>query len=239
MSASAPSRAAVSIPPSISVAFSIGSESTHQTKYPSRGLSFLKLKATLALLGVQRIATRERRGRASLISSSRFELRSVASKLSPVIFPPGRARLAIMPAPTRVTNRRHDDGNSTRGLQGGLNRFRPRSQNDLGLISDEFGRKRWKPIELPLSGSDVKSHIPICNPSELLHPVHECGQACPRLWIIWGCRDQKTPTRRILFELLRPRDERPCRCRTAYQAYEVAPPHGVLLVRGSHPTTPL
>ena len=51
-------------------------------------------------MGFRRTATRETEGIASLSSPIRFRLSSAEIKLNPVIFPPGRARLAISPAPT-------------------------------------------------------------------------------------------------------------------------------------------
>jgi hypothetical protein len=51
-------------------------------------------------VGFHRTATRETEGIASLSISSRLPLSSAEIKLIPVMFPPGRARLATSPAPT-------------------------------------------------------------------------------------------------------------------------------------------
>ena len=50
-------------------------------------------------------------GTISLSSSSRFPLSSPARLVSPVMFPPGRARLATNPFPTGSRVKRHDDRN--------------------------------------------------------------------------------------------------------------------------------
>ena len=59
----------------------------------------LKTCAEYGLAAFQRTATREARGRSSWSSSRCFPPRSAAMRLSPVMFPPGRARLATSPLP--------------------------------------------------------------------------------------------------------------------------------------------
>ena len=51
-------------------------------------------------VGLESTATRERLGRSSLSSASRFSSPPAVCEESPVTFPPGRAKLEISPAPT-------------------------------------------------------------------------------------------------------------------------------------------
>jgi hypothetical protein len=60
----------------------------------------VRAKFPLAPLRSRRKATRATLGKASLSSSNLLPSRSVAIMLSPVIFPPGRARLETSPLPT-------------------------------------------------------------------------------------------------------------------------------------------
>ena len=83
---------------------------------------------TCALPGsveVPRTATRESLGTISFRSSSCFPLISGARVDNPVMFPPGRARLATKPVANRIAIMRHDNGNRRQllpwrhGLTGG------------------------------------------------------------------------------------------------------------------------
>ena len=62
-------------------------------------------------LKLAKTATRESLGTISLRSSSRFPLNSGRRVANPVMFPPGRARLATKPLPTGSLSSDHDNGN--------------------------------------------------------------------------------------------------------------------------------
>ncbi len=75
--------------------------STGCTFTPSAGAASLNAASCSVVLGFRgftRTATRLARGSASFSTSSRFTVMSVARRVRPVTFPPGRAKLATNPA---------------------------------------------------------------------------------------------------------------------------------------------
>ena len=85
---------------SISLGFTrLGIEASPQAAAAS-SISFTTVAAELRLVEFPTTATRESLGMISFNSSSCFPLISGARLDNPVIFPPGRARLATNPEPT-------------------------------------------------------------------------------------------------------------------------------------------
>ena len=69
----------------------------------------------------------------SFKSSSRFPLSSGEKLDSPVMFPPGRARLATSPLPTGSLSLRHDNGNGDSCFLGGTGCCRTTRDDDVYL----------------------------------------------------------------------------------------------------------
>ena len=108
---------------------------------------------------VPKTATRESLGTISFKSSSCFPLSSGASVDNPVMFPPGRARLATNPFPTGSAILRHDNGNRTRRFLGGTGCCRASRDDDVYLETHQFGRKAREPIELALGKSPFNGNV--------------------------------------------------------------------------------
>jgi hypothetical protein len=67
----------------------------------------------------------------------------------PVMFPPGRARLAT--GPDRITNPNHDDGDGRRRLLGRMRRQRAVGRNQVHRAANELGRHGREPVWCPLA----------------------------------------------------------------------------------------
>jgi hypothetical protein len=109
-------------------------------------------------------------------------------KLIPVMFPPGRARLATIPNLNRIANPKHDDGGRRSGLLGGKDRRRSDRYDDVNLETDQLGRHVRKPVQLPLRPSVLNGDVLVLNPTELAQPSLE---RLLRTWD-WGTARQET-----------------------------------------------
>src|SRR6516164_2139237 len=98
------------------------------------------------LAGLTSTAIRTALGSNSCSSASRFAPNSVAKKLMPVRFPPGRARLATRPSLTGSSPNDRDGRGRSFGY---LGRIVARWRGDNGHApAHEVGRERRKAIEL-------------------------------------------------------------------------------------------
>jgi len=99
---SAPARSLViaAKAPSISWGFRAGRVCSRSPKTRAAASASRSWAELAGLSGCRRIATREAFGATSLRSSSSFPTRSGDTIVSPVTFPPGRARAATSPLPT-------------------------------------------------------------------------------------------------------------------------------------------
>ena len=91
----------------------------------------------VGLAGFKRTAICEAAGTTSFTNSSRLVTTPALKSDSPVILPPGRARLATSPTPTGSATLGHDDGESARRLFGSLGRRGIPHDEDIDLEMDE------------------------------------------------------------------------------------------------------
>src|SRR5712664_3468263 len=104
--------------------------------------------------GCQRMAMLVAPDATALSNSSRLATNPLASVVNPVMFPPGRARLATRPLPTgSAANVTTGDGRS-RSL-GSLGSRRRRGHNNVHLEPNELGRQGGELI------------LPVCRPAVL------------------------------------------------------------------------
>ena len=114
----------------------------------------------------------------SLRSSSRFPLNSGARVESPVMFPPGRARLATKPSPT---------GSVSCAMTMGIVEVaplaarvaRPAARDDnLDFETYELGRERWKTIQFFLCRSPLNEDALSLNVTEFPKTLPQTLHAC-------------------------------------------------------------
>src|SRR6266446_7737867 len=112
---------------------------------------------------VPRKATRRIFGRVSLSSSTRLpSISGPAVLVTPVTFPPGRARLATSDKPirNRVVDEDHDDRDHARQFLRTLRHAIPVGHNDIHLETDQTLQDLLKPFELSLGGPGLKHQVP-------------------------------------------------------------------------------
>ena len=81
-------------------------------------------------------------------SSSHFALKSGKSKNNPVMFPPGRDKLATNPLFHGVQFQIQSDDRNGRSCSAcGLHRRRTNTQNDIDFAIDKFGRERRESLQ--------------------------------------------------------------------------------------------
>src|SRR5215470_6525167 len=105
------------------------------------------------------MAARLNLGVISCSSSKSFPPISPPMFVSPVIFPPGRARLATSPVPTGFRATRHHDRNGAGGFLEGKGRARNICHNDVHFQADKLGYEIRVPLtstlRRPIDKSDV------------------------------------------------------------------------------------
>jgi len=108
----------------------------------------------VGLAGFQRNAIRLARGTASLSNWSCWsclaKISRVGVSVSPVTFPPGRAKLAMSPSANRIAHKHHHDGDCGRGVSCGPRCHRRHRHDHPGLEPDHLGREGGEPVVLPL-----------------------------------------------------------------------------------------
>src|SRR5215813_9690547 len=98
--------------------------------------------------GVRKTPTRIIFGRVSLSISNRLPLRSDTITVSPVTFPPGRAKLFANPVSIGLPLG-HDDGNYLRYFARRQRADRRSGNNDIDFIAHELGGEFVKPLLFP------------------------------------------------------------------------------------------
>jgi hypothetical protein len=88
-------------------------------------------------------------GTASFSSSSLFPPNSGPRMLNPVAFPPGRAKVSMMPLATGFPNSSENDGNSPSRVLCDQNIWSRRGTDDIHLDTDKLFRQLSKPIKIP------------------------------------------------------------------------------------------
>ena len=120
-----------------------------------------------------RTATLFVRGNASLSSSSRFALTSWENHVSPVTFPPGRARLATNPVAT---------GSATDGMTMGIvavaclaatSPWCSLGHDDINLETNQLGRQFGESLVLSLSPTEFDGEV-------LAFDIAQIAQARPQ-----------------------------------------------------------
>ncbi len=121
----------------------------------------------------QRKATRATLGKASLSSSNRLPSRSGAMRLSPVIFPPGRARLETSPVPTGSAAAANTMGIVALAFlaakiagAGG--------DDDVNFETDQLGCKVRQPFEFPFCISVLNDNVFSFDIAKLAQPLAKC-----------------------------------------------------------------
>ena len=122
----------------------------------------------------QRTPTRDIPGTTSVSNSSRFPLNSRVSLVSPVIFPPGRAKLSIIPVAT---------GSPVVTMTMGIvlvaclaARIAAGSCKDkhIDLELHEFGHKAGDTVQLSLSVAILNQDVFPLDVTEISQPLPEC-----------------------------------------------------------------
>jgi hypothetical protein len=126
----------------------------------------------------------------------------------PVIFPPGRGRLATRPVPTgsRV---RHDDWDFARRLLRRLSGGREPSDDYIDFETDQLGGQFGKPVDLSFCRSKLKSNVLPFDVPQISQPL---SKHSPKLFRIGIAKNQRAD-RRHLRLLRRATCARPPRCR--------------------------
>ena len=111
-------------------------------------------------------ATRVSAGTASLSSANRFAARSGAIEVTPVMLPPGRARLCTSPVPTGSPGSEDDNGDSAGCRFGSLGRRRGRCDNHVHIAARQLGCQLDKPFHLSLSKASFNHDVLSLDPAE-------------------------------------------------------------------------
>ena len=121
----------------------------------------------------QRKATRATLGKASLSSSNRLPSRSGAMMLSPVIFPPGRARLETSPVPTGSAASANTMGIVALAFLA-AKIARAGGDDDVNFETDQFGCKVRQPFEFPFCISVLNDNVFPFDIAKLAQPLAKC-----------------------------------------------------------------
>ena len=126
----------------------------------------------MELSGLKRTATRCVRGKVSLSSSSRFALSSGLKVLHPVIFPPGRDRLATKPKATGSPLVTMTIGIVVVAFLASADPRRPSGQDDVNVEANQFGCQLGRRSNFPSAQRDSMTI--------LAFQVTQVTQACPQ-----------------------------------------------------------
>src|SRR5215813_1040409 len=118
--------------------------------------------------------TRESLGTTSFRISSRFPRNSGESWDNPVIFPPGRARLATNPLPTGSSSCAMTIGIVDVASLGGTCCSPASRDNDVDLQTDKFSCKRGHTIWFSLWRSPLDHNVFSLHVTKLAQPLPEC-----------------------------------------------------------------
>src|SRR5215831_17618872 len=77
------------------------------------------------------------------------------------------------PEPDRIRKTYSDNGNRRRGALGRQGPRRRGRHNDIYLESDELGRERGEPVELPLRNSKLDDDVLTFHPAKIAEPLPE------------------------------------------------------------------
>ena len=106
-----------------------------------------------------RTPTRDIFGTASLNSSSRFPLRSRVSLVSPVIFPPGRAKLSIRPVAIGSAGVTMTIGIVLVACLAARIPGKVAEDKDVDLKLHEFGNEAWETVLHSLSVAILNQYV--------------------------------------------------------------------------------
>src|SRR6267143_6816749 len=117
-------------------------------------------------------ARRDAEGTASLNNSTHFCLIPGTMVVSPVTFPPGRARLDT-PHTDRIGHERHDDGNSRRGLLRGPRFPDGRRDDDVYVSSHEITGELAEAFGAARRGGALDDEVASLDVVQLAHRIDE------------------------------------------------------------------
>src|SRR5262249_23201267 len=116
------------------------------------------------------IAKRPKLQMASRNRSSRFPARSAVSADRPVTFPPGRARLATKPTPTRCDA----DGDARRRLLCRHYGWGSPRDDDVDFEPGKLGRDLGQALAAPVCPAIFDRDRAALDPTEVVEPPREC-----------------------------------------------------------------
>ena len=111
-------------------------------------------------------------GTTSFSNSSRFPFKSLVSLVSPVIFPPGRAKLSTMPVATG-SRCHHNNGNRLGCLLGCKDRMVQRDK-DINLELHEFSYEIRNLVPLSLNVAILNQDVFSFYVTKISQPLPEC-----------------------------------------------------------------
>ena len=91
----------------------------------------------------------------------------------PVMFPPGRERLATNPLPTGIASPYHDNRNAGSRLLGSLNGGRAASQDDIHFHTSQFCRQAGKALVLTLCPAVLDNNVLTLHKPKLAQPRNQ------------------------------------------------------------------
>ena len=94
--------------------------------------------------------------------------------MSPVIFPPGRAKLSMSPRRDRILNCHHDNRNRLCRLLGREDPSCSLGDKDIDLELHQFGHEAWDTVRLSLRRAKLKHDVFPLNITEIPQPLPEC-----------------------------------------------------------------
>ena len=111
-------------------------------------------------------------------SSKRFPPNSALMLATPVMFPPGRAKLAMSPAPTGSAMPAKTMGDRPGRLLRGKRRWRSWGDDNVRLETDQLGRKLGQSLDPPARKSDFDGNVLPLDVAELAQPLPEGVELC-------------------------------------------------------------
>ena len=127
----------------------------------------------IGLAAFQSTATWEMFGTTSLSSSSRFPSISDEIEVNPVMFPPGRARLATRPVADRIADSHHDKGDRRCRLLDGERGRRAGGHDHIHIEGDQLGDENGKALILSFRPSILDRDVAALHVAELAQAFAE------------------------------------------------------------------
>src|SRR3984893_16931580 len=163
------------------------------------------------MAGSRMTAARVTAGAVFLSNSSHFPPMLYSNVVKPVAFPPGRARLPTIPAPTGSGTITNTIGNVRVKCNSGGAVALPVATMTSGAQGNQFNRISPYALGITCRPSDFDPHVSSHSPTQFLQTLHECCETglCNRT--LRACGHHNADVQHS-FRLLRTRGERPSDC---------------------------